>query len=220
MIGSEAARSRHDPPEVTMARRVLPRLLLPCLLPSLLLPLACSKPQAEPAAQPAASGGVGVAAGGGDNAPAAAAPASEAAPAAAAPATAAAPAGAVIASQDTNWPGVVAEVTELRRKGNTLTAKVRLRNGSTDNQQVEVRFDEVYLMDAANAKKYEVLRDEKGAYIADLRSGWNDRWYDTLKPADAHLLWIKFPAPPPEVTAITIQLPNTPPFEDLAIQDG
>jgi len=194
-------------------------LLPSCLILSALLPLACSKPQAEPASQPAPAGGVGVAAGGGDNAAPAAAPASEAAaPAAAAPA--AAPAGAVIASQDTNWPGVVAEVTELRRKGNTLTAKVRFRNGGTDPQQVEVKFDETYLMDAANAKKYEVLRDEKGTYIAANRSGWNDRWYDTLKPADSHLVWIKFPAPPPEVTAITIQLPNTPPFEDLAIQDG
>src|SRR6185436_1492948 len=187
-----------------MARRVLPGLLLL----SALLPLACSKPQAEPPSQPAPAGGVGVAAGGGDNAaPAAAAPASEAAPAAPAPA------GAVIASQDTNWPGVVAEVTELRRKGNTLTVKVRFRNGGTDPQQVEVKFDETYLMDAANAKKYEVLRDEKGVYIAANRSGWNDRWYDTLKPADSHLVWIKFPAPPPEVTAIIINVPNTPPFE-------
>ena len=201
-----------------MTRRMLPGLLVAWLLLPLLV-TACSKPHAEPA-QPAPAAGVGVAAGGGDNAaPAAAAPATAEAPAAAAPA-AAAPAGAVLASQDTNWPGVVAEVTELRRKGNTLTAKVRLRNGGPDNQEVSVKFDEVYLMDAANAKKYEVLRDEKGVYIAANRSGWNDRWYDTLKPADAHLLWIKFPAPPAEVTTITLQLPNTPPFEDLAIQDG
>src|SRR6476659_732944 len=83
---------------------------------------ACSKPQAEPA-QPAPAGGVGVAAGAGDNAPSAAAAAPAAAeapaPAAASPAAAAAapaPAGTVLASQDTNWQGVVAEVTELRRK--------------------------------------------------------------------------------------------------------
>jgi hypothetical protein len=135
-------------------------------------------------------------------------------------AAAPAPAGAVLASQDTNWQGVVAEVTELRRKGNTLTAKVRLRNGGTDEQQAEVKFDEVYLMDAPNAKKYEVLRDEKGTYVASLRSGWNDRWYDKLGPTQSYLLWMKFPAPPAEVHTITLQLPNTPPFEDLAIQDG
>jgi hypothetical protein len=30
---------------------------------------------------------------------------------------------------------------------------------------------------------------------------------------------MKFPAPPVEVKAITLQIPKTPPFEDLAIQD-
>jgi len=197
-----------------MSRRVLLCLVLS------LAAAACSKPAAEPAPAPAAGGGVGVAAGAGDNAPAAAAPAAE--PAAAAPAVpaAAAPAGAVLASQDTNWQGVVAEVIELRRKGNTLTAKVRLRNGSPDKQEVSVEFSETYLMDAANAKKYEVLRDEKGTYIAAVRTGWASRWYDTLDPTQSHLLWMKFPAPPAEVTTITLQLPNTPPFEDLPIQDG
>lgn len=199
-----------------MTRRVLPWLMLPVLL------AACSKPQAEPAAQQDAAGGVGVAAGAGDNAPAPVAPATaEAPPAAPAPVAAApAAAGAVLASQDTNWQGVVAEVTELRRKGNTLTAKVRLRNGGSDEQQTEIKFDEAYLMDAANAKKYEVLKDEKGVYVASLRSGWNDRWYDKLKPTQSYLLWMKFPAPPADVHTITLQLPNTPPFEDLAIQDG
>jgi hypothetical protein len=75
-------------------------------------------------------------------------------------------------------------------------------------------------MDAPNARKYEVLRDEKGNYIAALTSGWRDRWYKTMEPSEQQTIWIKFPAPPPEVRAITLQLPNMPPFEDLAIQDG
>jgi hypothetical protein len=193
-----------------MASRAMPWLVVPALLLA-----ACSKPAPEAAPAPAAGGGgIGAAPQSAPAEPAAAAPA----PPAAAPASA--PATGAIATQETNWPGVVAEVTEVRRKGNTLTAKVRLRNGGPDGQQVEVKFEAVYLMDAANAKKYEVLRDEKGAYIADLKSGWSDRWYDTLEPTQTHVLWIKFPAPPPEVTAITLQLPNTPPFEDLPIQDG
>ncbi|HEV8631421.1 MAG TPA: hypothetical protein VGV61_13970 [Thermoanaerobaculia bacterium] len=205
-----------------MTRRLLPSLRLTWpLLPTLLF-VACSKPpEAAPAPAPAANG-VGAA-------PAANAPApAEQPPVAAATAPAGGVAGApaagapaqVIASQDTNWAGVVAEVLEFRRKGNTLTAKVRLRNGGPDKRQVEVKYDETYLMDTGNAKKYEVLRDEKGTYIAALRSGWADRWYDTLEPTESYLLWIKFPAPPPEVKAVTLQVPGTPPFEDLAIQDG
>ncbi|MEK6375829.1 MAG: hypothetical protein AABO58_24400 [Acidobacteriota bacterium] len=156
-------------------------------------------------------------------APTAASATSEAAPAAAsatsAPAAAAPAAAGAIATQETNWKGISAAVTEFRRKGNTLTAKVQIVNHGLESPQAEVKFDEVYLIDTSAGKKYNVLRDEKGAYIASLRSGWGDRWYDTMKPGESYLLWMKFPAPPPEVKVISLQLPSTPPFEDLNIQE-
>ena len=136
----------------------------------------------------------------------------------AAPAPAAS--GAIVATEDTNWPGVKAEVTEFRRKGNTLTAKVRFTNTTGSGEpQVEIIYKDVYLIDTAGGKKYEVLRDEKGNYIGATRSGWTDRWYEYIKPGEPLSLWIKFPAPPAEVKAITLQIPKTPPFEDLPIQD-
>jgi hypothetical protein len=143
------------------------------------------------------------------------------APGAAAPAPgAAAPAapGVVLASQETNWPGIVVEVTQFQRKGNTLTAKFRVSNRGGAKQEPAFQYDEVYIMDAAAGKKYEALKDEGGSYIAALRAGWKDRWYGTLEPGESAVLWVKFPAPPAEVTAVTFQLPNTPPFDDLAIQ--
>jgi hypothetical protein len=159
--------------------------------------------------------------------PEAAAPATEPAAPPTAPAESAstgtapagAPAAATLASQETNWTGVSAEVTEFRRKGNTLTAKVVLRNHAGADIQTEINYKEVYLMDLGAGKKYEALKDEKGNYIAALRSGWGDRWYDDLKPGQAFTLWIKFPAPPPEVKSVTLQLPGMSPFEDLPIQD-
>jgi hypothetical protein len=156
------------------------------------------------------------------------APAAEATPPATAPtgagttAASAAPAGApaaTLASQETNWSGISADVTEFKRKGNTLTAKVVLRNHAGAEIQSEIKYDEVYLMDLGAGKKYEVLKDEKGAYIAALRSGWNDRWYDRLQPGQSMTLWMKFPAPPADVKAVTLQLPGMSPFEDLPIQD-
>ena len=97
---------------------------------------------------------------------------------------------------------------------------MRLRNGGSGETEPEVKWPEVYLMDAPNAKKYEVLKDEKGTYIASLRTGWDDRWSTHVKPGESQTLWMKFPAPPVEVKTITLQLPSTPPFEDLAITDG
>jgi len=152
---------------------------------------------------------------------AAATPMPQPAPVPASPTAAAAPqpVASAIATQETNWKGISATVTEFRRKGNTLTAKVQLSNHGTEKPQAEIKFDEVYLIDTGAGKKYNVLKDEKGAYIASLRSGWGDRWYDHMGPGDSYLLWMKFPAPPADVKVITLQLPGAPPFEDLNIQD-
>jgi hypothetical protein len=190
----------------------------------LLLSTACSKPapESEPSAPSSASSPDTAAAQPAAGGPATAAPAAPPAPAeppAAAPSTVPSQE-SVLASQDTNWPGVVAEVIELRRKGNTLTARVRLRNQGGAPAKAEVHYDEVYLMDLAAGKKYQVLADEGGSYIAALRSGWKDRWYDDLAPGQGQLLWMKFPAPPAEVRSVTLQVPGVPPFEDLPIQDS
>lgn len=147
-----------------------------------------------------------------------------AAPAPAAPAPAARPAAEsaggqpVLASQETNWSGTTAEVIEFRRKGNTLTARVRLRNQGSAEANPEIHYNEVYVMDAAGGKKYEVLKDETNNYIAGLRSGWADRWYQSIQPGQSQLIWMKFPAPPAEVTSVTLQIPGVQPFEDLVIQ--
>jgi len=139
----------------------------------------------------------------------------------AAPATApTTPASGSLANQETKWSGVVAEVTEFRRRGNTLTAKVRFRNTGTEKAQPDVSYGETYVMDSANGKKYEVLKDEKDNYIAALRSGYRDRWYERIEPGQSQTIWMKFPAPPAEVKAVTLQVPGVQPFEDLAIQDS
>ena len=132
---------------------------------------------------------------------------------------AAAPAG-VLASQQTNWPGIVADVTELRRKGSTLTARILFKNQAGADAEPDIHYGEVYVMDAAAGKKYEPLKDEKGTYIAALRSGYSDRWYQKLGQGATYTIWVKFPAPPPDVKTVTLQLPGMPPLEDLAIQDS
>lgn len=185
-----------------------PLLLLSIVIAIILL--ACNK--AAETSQPSSSAAAPPAASTTTQAP----PAS--APAAAAPVSTAPSAGA-LAAQETNWHGVVAEVTEFRRKGNTLTAKVRFTNRGQEEPQPEIKYDEVYLIDTGAGKKYNALKDEKNDYIAALSSGWHDRWYKHLKPGESQLIWVKFPAPPAETKAITLQLPGTPPFEDLAIQE-
>jgi hypothetical protein len=185
----------------------------------LALVLACQN-QPEPARSAPQKASVVSATPAPATAPAPAAPAqSAAAPASAAGAPAPAAAGPLLATEDTNWPGIVAEVTEFRRKGNTLTARVRFRNGSSRQAGVDFIYGEVYIMDAAGGKKYQVLKDEQGHYIAALSQNWGDRWTEGIEAGTSQSVWMKFPAPPPEVKAVTLQIPKVPPFEDLAIQD-
>jgi hypothetical protein len=190
-------------------------------------PPAAATPQPAPAAPaPAPSAPAAPAAAPAPTAPVATTPATGTATPAPAPVTnpnpvtpGAAPAAAV-ATQTSNWPGVVADVTEFRRKGSTLTVRVVLRNQGNVDSEPDIHYNEVYVMDLGAGKKYEVLKDEKGAYIAALRTGWNNRWYEKLAPGASYTIWMKFPAPPPEVKAVTLQLPGVPPFEDLPIQDS
>jgi hypothetical protein len=172
-------------------------------------PLAAPPPAAPAAATPAPAAG----------APAAAAPAPVTNPNAATPGAAPASAAAV-ATQTSNWPGVVADVTEFRRKGSTLTVRVVLRNQGNVNAEPDISYNEAYVMDLGAGKKYEVLKDEKGTYIAALHSGFGNRWYQRLAPGASYTIWMKFPAPPPEVKSVTLQLPGIPPFEDVPIQDS
>jgi hypothetical protein len=120
-----------------------------------------------------------------------------------------------LASHNTNWSGVVADVTEFRRKGNILTALVRLRNTKTGGHTiVQFGIGNVYLMDAAGAKKYEVLKDEKGGYIASSTGLLTED-----VGGEGITVWMKFPAPPLETKTATLAMPEMPPFEDLPIQD-
>lgn len=135
----------------------------------------------------------------------------------AAPAQAPPPA-APLAVQDTN-DGLVAEVTEFKRRGNTLTAKVRFRNAGTDEVTIDLEYGKTYVLDAGGGKKYEVLRDDEKNYIAAIGKSYSDRYWEGIEPGEQKVVWMKFPAPPPEVKVATLQIDEAPPFDDLPIQD-
>ena len=130
-----------------------------------------------------------------------------------------APAPAPLASQETNMAGVTAEVTEFRRRGNTLTAKIRLVNAGPAKVSIDMPYDKAYLLDAAGGKKYEVLRDDDKNYIAAMGASYSDRYWGSVDPGQKLTIWMKFPAPPPEVKVVTLQLDDMAPFDELAIQD-
>ncbi len=122
-------------------------------------------------------------------------------------------------TQDSNWGTIAVDLTEFKRKGNALTAKLKLRNTGTAPASYDVTFKDVYLLDTAAGKKYEVLKDDQGAYIASVMPSWPDRNYGKIAAGGSINLWMKFPAPPADVKAVTLNIPEAAPFEDIPITD-
>jgi hypothetical protein len=158
-----------------------------------------------------------------------AAPASQPAdPASSTPATAA-PAtdqAGVIQTQETTAQGIVAEITECRRKEGVLTVKARFRNTSNKNSHLTLIHyppsgdHERFYVTAGN-KKYFILKDSEGTYLSSNSVG-NDVGNSVevkLEPGQTFLWWAKYPAPSADVKKINFMMPVTAPFEDVPITD-
>lgn len=130
-----------------------------------------------------------------------------------------------IATAFTNWGEVSVELMSVERKGNVLTVKWAVRNEGESRQAVFFGFageDVCYAVDEESGTKYYVLTDKEGVPLASandwISSGTSGSKYD-LDPGQVKRHWMKLPAPPPEVTAISIFMHEVEPFEGVPITD-
>ncbi|HUK87210.1 MAG TPA: hypothetical protein VLT85_06060 [Terriglobales bacterium] len=186
-----------------MAHNRNSHILLLFSLAALLLAAGCSK--SEPSTTTTTAGQP------------AAAPAPAATPAAA---PAAAPATPAIQSQDANQAGLVADLIECKRGDGVLTVKVRFRNTSGQPVKLSViearDYEKFYV--TAGSKKYLILKDSEGAYLATQPNGFGNLNAD-IEPGQSWQWWAKFPAPPTDMSKITLVTPLAPPFDDVPISD-
>ena len=137
----------------------------------------------------------------------------------------AAPTAGAIAGTDGERSGAHIDITELKRtSGGTLNLKFVLSNNGSDRFGMggdyfgdkDVSRDSyrdlsgIHLLDATNKKKYFVVTDSEkkcvcSKNVADIEQGSKVN------------LWAKFPAPPPEVTKVTIEIPHFQPIDDVPI---
>ena len=130
-----------------------------------------------------------------------------------------------IATAETNWDGVTVQVMSLTRKGSILTVKFVAVNDGDEAQQVAFGFtgNEVcYAVDEESGTKYYVLTDKEGNPVASAKD-WMPNSTAGLRrevePGKTLRGWMKYPAPPPEVTTISLVLNETDPIENVAITD-
>ena len=127
-----------------------------------------------------------------------------------------------VLSAEGETPDVRIEVRDLKRgDGDTVTLRLRLINesGAPFDASCNMRepatndscgvFSGAYLLDAANKKKYLVVRDTAGACVC---SGVDD-----LEDGQKMNIWATYPAPPAETTAMTVVVPLFEPIEGVPI---
>ncbi len=147
-------------------------------------------------------------------------------PAATARAQAPAPAKPV-ATNTSNWgEGVLVDLMSIERKGSILTVKWAVRN--TGSKRVEPKFGLVgrdqstYAVDEDSGTKYYVLTDKEKHALASEHTYLGADTYgigDNVEPGATARYWMKLPAPPPAVKAISIFFTKVEPFESVAITD-
>lgn len=136
-----------------------------------------------------------------------------------APKTDAPVAGSAIAKVESEWEGVTVELISVKRgDGDTITIQFKYaNNGSKDFTPTSTQLggnsasEEVYYVDPKNKKKYTVIEDAQKKPIASNMRNFS------LEPGASRSGWTKLPAPPADVTKITVYIPGAPPFESVTI---
>ena len=133
------------------------------------------------------------------------------------------PAMPAVAVADGETPGIKVEVQELKRSTNSLMLKIAIVNDSDKKLGFGYDFGDkaneikdydtlggITLVDAANKKKYFVVRDTENTCVCSTK-------IKDVAPKTRANLWAKFPAPPEDVQKISVIIPHFTPLDDVPI---
>ena len=116
---------------------------------------------------------------------------------------------------DSDISGIGLELTSVLKTGDTIM--VRFKYISTRDKPIRIdnetgqSVSDMYYVDVKNKKKYPIIKDtERKPLSSNLE-------YLEVGAGETKAGWAKFPAPPSDVTAISVYIPGAPPFENVPI---
>ncbi len=131
-----------------------------------------------------------------------------------------------IATAASNVEGLELHLMSVERKNNILTVKWAVANGSDGAQRYAAMLTgkqvSTYALDEENGVKYYVLTDQEGNSVASQHTYVQSDTYgisENLEPKKTYRFWMKLPAPPPEVKAVSLFFTGAEPIENVAIAD-
>ncbi len=118
--------------------------------------------------------------------------------------------------------GIEVDLIRCKVSDKVLSVAFKFRSTAEDGS-VSVDIDTRVVHYVANNKKYQVLKDDKGNWVAGpldlIHKGVASGTRIYLGDSKASkVVWYKFPAPPEEVTKIQINLDGIMPFDDVEVQ--
>ena len=128
-----------------------------------------------------------------------------------APVTPIAPAAAIQSQPGPD--GSQVDLIKLAVTGDILTATFRCSSPEKINTEA-FRVDGISIIDDATSQRISVLKDNAGDWLASSVSGNSMMVGCEVKPG---IFWAKFPAPPATSKTVSVNLPDTAPFDGIPV---
>ncbi|MGC1310310.1 MAG: hypothetical protein WA885_24030 [Phormidesmis sp.] len=100
--------------------------------------------------------------------------------------------------------------------GDIMTVTLRYRTLPNESLRTNYSINEVSYIDDATSKRYGVVQDESGAWLASPKNSVGNISININN--NAEITWFKFPAPPPEAQTISINVPEVSPFDGVSVE--
>lgn len=137
----------------------------------------------------------------------------------AAPAAAPAPAPAALGTQP-GPQGTQVALTKARVVGDVLSVELHYTQAPNANTSVFIHtdVDQINYVDDATSRKYDVLHDQQGSYMAQPMNRDGKRLDLQVRKEGPSVLTLKFPAPPAASTTVSLNVPEVGSFDAIPLQ--
>ena len=116
---------------------------------------------------------------------------------------------------------VRAALTAASRADGQLKVRITLTNPGPDTAGGSaLQYADAYVLDPASQKKYALVKDADGNYLAQPisdKNGGGRLFLSTIRPGGRTFMTLTFTAPPDSVQAVDVVLPWIDPFENVAL---
>lgn len=109
--------------------------------------------------------------------------------------------------------GSQVDLIKLAVTGDILTATFRCSSQDKINTE-SFRLEGISIIDDATSQRISVLKDNAGNWLASSPSGNSIMADCEVKPG---IFWAKFPAPPATSKTVSVNLPDTAPFDGVPV---